>query len=239
MYIVGHKNRDCLCATCEKNGRGGYAPDLPDDDQLTDSGSDSDDSDEDKDKDRAPLNVNERRTRRGVYHIAQDTSDDSDSEEEIEAKNDEGKEKVAKVEEKDVSSELSSPPLSRSTDTSREVGLMTPDTDTGVPSPVVFPSTPNADGSTRNSSQPTPYKSIISTRRQKAAAAQESVSATPPTVTVTKNQLVTPPPSVETASLPDEPPAPVIEKRVTRSKSSAMLALDKTSGSRGKAVAQN
>jgi [histone H4]-N-methyl-L-lysine20 N-methyltransferase len=241
---VGRKNRHCLCATCEKNGRGGYAPQPPDADLLSGSESESDldsdtpnDSDDEAEgKEHVPLNVNERRTRRGVYHIAQDDSeglDDSDAEN----KDKETKEekKIAKQEEQDES-DLSSLPFPSDTNSnelparagpSRGVGMMTPDTDTGAsPSSQAHPSAANnADNTSRKSTSMTPYKSIIATRRQKAAAAEERISAAITKPVKVKNQLVTPPPSVETASLPDEPnaPASAIEKRVTRSISSAKL----------------
>jgi histone-lysine N-methyltransferase SUV420H len=172
-----------------------------------------------------------------VYHIAQEDSDDSETEEkDKETKAD--KRDVTKQEEKDMSSELSSflssseipsdqsPVRAR---TSLGVGMMTPDTDTAASpsSHVLASAATDTDELPRKNTPTTPFKSIIATRRQKAAAAESSTpTPTPTTVTKTvkvKSQLVTPPPSVETSSLPDETTAQVIEKRLTRSASSAKL----------------
>ena len=245
--LVGRKNRHCLCATCEKNGSGGYALQQPNTELLSglDSDSDSDTSssdlgDEAEEKPQVPLNINERRTRRGVYHIAQGPSDDSDDSESEDKEPKKEEKEVTKQEEKDFSSELSSLPPSRPSDVSparagpsrlgfsRGEGMMTPETDIGAFSSPQAPSAATAtDETPTKSTSSTPYKSIIATRRQKAAAAGESISTTS-TPTISKSfkvntQLVTPPPSVETASLPDEPTALVTKKRVTRSISSAML----------------
>lgn len=117
---VGKKNKNCLCETCEKNGKGGYAPErqqLPQQQQQhgeegvqpdtaagdsssdsdsnsnsdSDSDSDSSSSSSDSENDQAKkplLNINERRTRRGVYAVTQpkanDSDDDSDDEDEDE-----------------------------------------------------------------------------------------------------------------------------------------------------------
>ena len=94
FFAVGRNNRHCLCHTCEINGRGGYAP--HNDEELSDSGSspdgassDNDESDWTTDHDEPPakaaINVNERRTRRGVYAVLpgeeEDASDaDADAE---------------------------------------------------------------------------------------------------------------------------------------------------------------
>jgi histone-lysine N-methyltransferase SUV420H len=71
LSAVGRRNRHCLCQSCERNNRGGYAPD---DQEPESSSSDSDDSDRsssssETEKDVEPLNVNERRTRRGIYAV--------------------------------------------------------------------------------------------------------------------------------------------------------------------------
>ena len=92
LSAVGKRNRHCLCETCEKNGRGGYSPEHADEtanlssDSSSDSNSDSEDSDSDTssssesecDKEDPVLNINERRTRRGVYAISKLREDDSD-----------------------------------------------------------------------------------------------------------------------------------------------------------------
>ena len=68
---VGRNNRHCLCQTCEDVGRGGYTPE-----EGVDPPSDSDSEVSEHSSQRAkdggsatPLNVNERRTRRGVYAV--------------------------------------------------------------------------------------------------------------------------------------------------------------------------
>lgn len=68
---VGRNNRHCLCQTCENAGRGGYTPEEGVD-PPSDSDSDTSDHSSQRPKGRestAPLNVNERRTRRGVYAV--------------------------------------------------------------------------------------------------------------------------------------------------------------------------
>ncbi|EAU91602.1 hypothetical protein CC1G_11834 [Coprinopsis cinerea okayama7 len=86
----GKKNKHCLCETCEKNGRGGYAPVDPDDDGTSSSSSDSDSesdsesssSDAESEAEAEPiLNLNERRTRRGVYAITAAKDEDSEDSE--------------------------------------------------------------------------------------------------------------------------------------------------------------
>lgn len=243
LHLVGRRNRHCLCATCERKGRGGYALQQPGTDDLpgseSDSSSDSDTSNELEDEphvnEQVQQNVNERRTRRGIYHIAQGGSDDSDNSDAEDRGNGKGVDEqvakpevvnpVVKLEEKDASSELSSlPPSRRSSDASagpsragpsRGVGMMTPDTDTTAPSPAqipqVFAATPILDDDLSRTGTPaTSYKSIIATRRQKAAAAV--------TTEMVKRQLVTPPPSIETSSLPDDSSVSTatVSKRLTR-----------------------
>lgn len=76
----GGKNRHCLCETCEKNGRGGYAPDHSDGDMDSGGEQDAEASDDDVEVHATTVtDINERRTRRGVYAIIQE--EDSDSEE--------------------------------------------------------------------------------------------------------------------------------------------------------------
>lgn len=68
---VGRNNRHCLCQTCEDAGRGGYTPEEGID-PPSDSDSDVSHSSSQRAKDgesATPLNVNERRTRRGVYAV--------------------------------------------------------------------------------------------------------------------------------------------------------------------------
>jgi len=71
LGAVGRNNRHCLCQTCEDAGRGGYTPEEGVD-PPSDSDSDASDLSSQRAKERgstAPLNVNERRTRRGVYAV--------------------------------------------------------------------------------------------------------------------------------------------------------------------------
>ncbi|KAL1691536.1 hypothetical protein GGG16DRAFT_124848 [Schizophyllum commune] len=73
----GKGNKHCLCETCEKNGRGGYDPA----NQGDDAGSSSDGSDvsDVESVEEAPVNVNERRTRRGVEAISSDSEEEEDN----------------------------------------------------------------------------------------------------------------------------------------------------------------
>ncbi|KAI8994041.1 hypothetical protein BD414DRAFT_481210 [Trametes punicea] len=172
----GRNNRHCLCETCEKNGRGGYA--LHNEDEVSDSASspgvvDSENGESDWSSDRddgaaqTSVNVNERRTRRGVYAVLpteeQDTADATDAELDADA-------------EPDVTSDLTSLPLSGSSGTaelSKHTGLLTPDTET-LPAESCPPSAP---ATPRRATPAASY--VISTRAQKARAASEveSVSA--------------------------------------------------------------
>lgn len=69
-YEVGRRNRHCLCSSCERAKRGGYTPE---DRLASESSSDSDsDASENYSSSNAtaePVNVDERRTRRGVYAV--------------------------------------------------------------------------------------------------------------------------------------------------------------------------
>lgn len=170
LLAVGRNNRHCLCETCERNGRGGYAP--HNDEDVSDSGSspgaaDSDNGDSDWSSDRedgapqASVNINERRTRRGVYAVLpdeeQDAADGTDAELDVEA-------------EPDNASDLTSLPLSSSSGPagpSKHTGLLTPDTDSfpAESCPVSVASTP------RKATPATTFS--ISTRAQKARAASE------------------------------------------------------------------
>ncbi|KAG8213649.1 hypothetical protein J3R82DRAFT_10339 [Butyriboletus roseoflavus] len=74
----GSKNRYCLCETCERNGRGGYGLEGEASGCESDPGVSDDDLTDSEPVPTAVGNVNERRTRRGVYAIIQEQDDDSD-----------------------------------------------------------------------------------------------------------------------------------------------------------------
>lgn len=80
----GRRNRYCLCETCEKNGRGGYTPENNNGGSNSDVGGSEDDFSDSEPTPAAVGNVNERRTRRGVYAIIQEQDDDSDESEDEE-----------------------------------------------------------------------------------------------------------------------------------------------------------
>jgi len=199
--LVGKKNKHCLCETCEKRGRGGYSPDHQNEDNESSSDSSSgSDSDSDSDSDSSTsdsdssvqqkpvLNVNERRTRRGVYAITKpDNSDDSEDEEDDEddkipladAKNIPADGEIELTAEIDTGSELTSlaPSMAPSDGATpgkhSTPGLMTPVRGLGLSrrSSSLTELTPSTDRSgTPKSNQSTPFRSIISTRQQRARA---------------------------------------------------------------------
>lgn len=258
--VVGRRNRHCLCETCEKRGRGGYAPDHTDEDPPISSDSESDsDSDLDSDSDsnashsdgerRKPgLNLNERRTRRGVYAVTaakEEDSDESDNDaDDVPVPKDVvGGGEIELVAEVDSASELTSLPSSRAQSNSvlhavaGPSSLPTPETP-GIASPapsaltalspamtarsssaLTSLSSVDEGPSTSKSNQSTPFRSIIATRGQKA-----KVSSTP-TAALLK-QLMTPP-------LSEDPDTPT--KRLTRSASAILLSSKRaTSNDKGK-----
>jgi len=197
----GKKNKHCLCETCEKNGRGGYAPNR-DDPESSDSSSSSDsDSDSDSDSssssssesdaEKPVLNLHERRTRRGVYAVAkpsEDSSDDSDMDEDddkmplMAAPDVPRQSEMALSANLDTGSELTSlaaslPPSDVSSPPNLPTpGAMTPDR--GRVSSRSSSSLTELTSSTPKSSDSTPFRSIISTRRQKQSTAGSSKGAT-------------------------------------------------------------
>ncbi|CCM03329.1 uncharacterized protein FIBRA_05457 [Fibroporia radiculosa] len=182
----GRKNRHCLCESCERLGKGGYAPNASED-ELSDSGPGSppqvpaekgngniDSSDSDESDSEAAVNVNERRTRRGVYAVVDNIGKDADlgggGQIELEAEV-----------EPDTASDLTSLPPSRSSvplaGPSKGNGMMTPDSDLapvqdwlrGVDSPLSVESTSINERTTSSAvSTPTRFRSVISTRAQRA-----------------------------------------------------------------------
>ncbi|KAF8161189.1 hypothetical protein B0H34DRAFT_699818 [Crassisporium funariophilum] len=240
----GKKNRHCLCETCERNGRGGYSLEHADDaaelssdsssNSDSDSDSDSDTSSSESESDVEPkpvLNVNERRTRRGVYAVAKPKADDSDD-----SGNEEGDDKVPLVDAKDLpadveieltaevevdaGSDLTSlaPSMPPSDGTTPEKQcLMTPLRGLGLSrsSSSLTELTSSAGSSaTPQSNQSTPFRSIISTRRQKVkeSSASTSKANTPDIVISSKGDR-------ESTS-----------KRLTRSVSSLRLSEKKATG---------
>lgn len=176
-HSVGRKNRHCLCETCERKGRGGYGPQTADDEDYSDSGvssrsrvnsrdrrssspsssSESGDSDEDG----APANINERRTRRGVYAVVRDAAGATEG----------GQMELETEVEPDAASELTSLPPSRTSAGSLRApnnGLMTPDPE----------SSSRGRSSVASSRQPSlaPFQPIISTRSQSMRDASREAS---------------------------------------------------------------
>ncbi|KAG6879664.1 hypothetical protein C0992_013200 [Termitomyces sp. T32_za158] len=208
--IVGRKNRHCLCETCEKRGTGGYSPENDDDLQpSSESESDSDsvpsDSDDERSHPTSNVNVNERRTRRGVYAIVaakEDDSDDSDEEDFTSVPLTDDQDipadgKIELVTERDTPSDLTSIPASVG---SSESAHTTPPASKLI-TPVHEQSTASSSRSLSMSSvgenwRSPSFRSIISTRRQKAAeaaaAAAQHVSPAPTEDTVVISDTATP-----------------------------------------------
>lgn len=174
-----------MCATCESLGRGGYRPHASDDEEdLSDSGAEANDgrsisgqssSSSESDVDD---NVNERRTRRGVYAVLPEEQPDAP---------------MVLDAEVDVELGGASGSVSRQASTSRrpsrvknETGLLTPDPESSsssrgrtrgrsVTSTSDTPSPP--DEIVDSNTTPQRFKSVISTRAQKARDASAGVSA--------------------------------------------------------------
>ncbi|GBE81328.1 predicted protein [Sparassis crispa] len=215
----GRKNRHCLCETCERNGRGGYGPDASDDD-ASDSGSSpagansdqgafqqSSSSDSDDSEDEEDVNVNERRTRRGVYAVVNSVAVGG------------GQMELDAEIEPDTASDLTSLPPSRSSvplaqvaGPSKGKGLMTPD-----PEPALrgwrhdTASVASTPRKLTPSTASTPFKSVISTRGQKAreAATSAQLEGSPGKGAKSRlganRQLVTPPLTTDDSSASTAP----------------------------------
>jgi [histone H4]-N-methyl-L-lysine20 N-methyltransferase len=174
---------------------------------------------QDRKKKGPALNVNERRTRRGVYAIVQEQDDESD-----ESDDDESNMPLAGAKDvptdgeieleagTEVSSGLTSLSSTRSSSNPCVSSSIAPLSSISSLSSL---SSSGAKQAISKSAPSTPFRSIISTRRQKAQTAGDTISEK------IAQQSVTPPPAGATASPAESP------KRLTRS--SASLTLSATS----------
>jgi len=221
----GRKNRHCLCETCEKTGKGGYAPVRSEDDVHSDSDSDSDSASGTSSSASEELvqqmikkpdpKINERRTRRGVYAILREEDDDSDESDDEETNTPlidvpVGGE-VELEAEAETSSELTPIPSSRSSSNSAlSPDWMTPDPDS---LPVLSSSLDSLSSNTSGA------RGNMSTRRQKVAVTIDGDIPTTSRAVGRVQQLVTPPLSEDTASLIDTSGSST--RRVTSSRTTA------------------
>ncbi|KAK7692941.1 hypothetical protein QCA50_004582 [Cerrena zonata] len=194
----GRNNRHCLCATCESLGRGGYRPNASDDEaDLSDSGAEANDghsisgrssSSSESDVDD---NVNERRTRRGVYAVLPEEQPDAP---------------MVLDAEMDVELGRTSASISRQASTSRrpsrvknETGLLTPDPEPsssrGRTRGRSVTATLPPDEIVGSSASPARFRSVISTRAQKARDASAEVSVSRSRTRAHKPDSVAPTPA--------------------------------------------
>ena len=168
-FSVGRKNRHCLCETCEKNGRGGYAPDYdenePEPNSSSDSDTDSTSSSSDSDSEPPDVNVNERRTRRGVYAILQKGTE-HDSDESDEDAEDSEKVAIELSVEVDAGTSASGTPQGIQSQPSPATANSTSITRSLSSLSSLSSDAPEKPGSIET--RITPFRSIIATRRQKA-----------------------------------------------------------------------
>ncbi|KAF8633357.1 hypothetical protein AX17_004528 [Amanita inopinata Kibby_2008] len=195
----GRKNRHCLCETCEKNGRGGYAPDYDENEPEPNSSSDSEtesiSSLSDSGSELTNLNINERRTRRGVYAILkkgeEGEEESDDSEEEVNAltrvTDDQDGGEIELLAEVDTDSaqsmtpSLAIDPPSRALSTAASTGPVRSQSSLSS----LSSDTPVKAGNTEKMGTPcTPYRSIISTRRQKAQEEADKAKAQPAVLSI-------------------------------------------------------
>ncbi|KXN85355.1 Histone-lysine N-methyltransferase SET9 [Leucoagaricus sp. SymC.cos] len=190
----GRKNRHCLCETCEKNGRGGYAPDQDDDNLEPSDSSSNSDSDSESETEgpesepHVPLNVNERRTRRGVYAIVtrEEESDESENEEDnkvplADAEDIPADGEIELTTEIDTASELTSLTPSIPPDPSSSRDFLTPAPEPPARFSSSLSSLSSAGDASPRSDSCTPFRSIISTRRQKTQEVPTTQDTTPAT----------------------------------------------------------
>ncbi|EIW82719.1 hypothetical protein CONPUDRAFT_163798 [Coniophora puteana RWD-64-598 SS2] len=175
VTVVGRRNKHCLCETCEKNGRGGYAPVASDNEETSASDSDVDTTDITP---TVPvnLNINERRTRSRVYAVvaaAEQDSDDSEDEKDI-ADPLASTGAVAPSEGIEFEGGSSRASSMQRLETQSRSALRLTDTATPDPSSARPPSVSSSLSTATSEQRKTPFRSIISTRRQKLEA-----SATP------------------------------------------------------------